>query len=262
MKSITELNLPKEKSWFETWFDTAFYHQLYANRDEKEAANFIDELLAELQPAPGSSMLDLGCGNGRHSKYLATKGFNVTGIDLSSSSIRSARKWENEFLRFYRQDMRTPFGKNKFDYVFNFFTSFGYFNDTADDDKVVANISAALKDDGILVMDYINSFYAGKNIKGSEKKEIDGIVYQIKRSSNEKFFFKTICIENIRSHGPYEFTEQIRKYSQADFDHLFYKHGLRIEKVFGDYGFNEYDPETSPRLILIVKKNDHEKECN
>jgi hypothetical protein len=43
---------------------------------------------------------------------------------------------------------------------------------------------------------------------------------------------------------------------------LFHKHGLRIEQVFGDYDLNEYDPETSPRLILIVKKNDHEKEFN
>jgi SAM-dependent methyltransferase len=218
--------------------------------------------LNELQPSPGSSILDLGCGNGRHSKYLAKKGFNVTGIDLSSSSIRNATKWENELLRFYRQDMRTPFGKNKFDYVFNFFTSFGYFNDAADDDKVVANISAALKDDGLLVMDYINSIYAGKNLKASEKKEIDGIVYEIKRSSNEKYFFKTIIIENMGPHGPYEFTEQVKKYSLADFDHLFRKHGLRIEQVFGDYDLNEYDPEMSPRLILIVKKNDHEKEFN
>jgi 2-polyprenyl-3-methyl-5-hydroxy-6-metoxy-1,4-benzoquinol methylase len=190
MKSITELNLPKEKSWFETWFDTAFYHQLYANRDEKEAANFINELLAELQPAPGSSMLDLGCGNGRHSKYLATKGFNVTGIDLSSSSIRSARKWENELLRFYRQDMRTPFGKNKFDYVFNFFTSFGYFNDTADDDKVVANISAALKDDGLLVMDYINSFYAGKKSKLQRKRRSTGSFIKLNEVQTKNSFLK------------------------------------------------------------------------
>ena len=67
--------------WFKNWFDSAHYHQLYANRDEKEAQHFIDALLAALQPANDASMIDVGCGAGRHSKYLASKGYNVTGID-------------------------------------------------------------------------------------------------------------------------------------------------------------------------------------
>jgi SAM-dependent methyltransferase len=89
-------------------------------------------------------------------------------------------------LRFYRQDMRIPFGKNAFDYVFNFFTSFGYFNDPDDDNKVVRNISTALKPGGLLVMDYINAVYAERRLTASEEKEIDGIVYHIRRWTDEK----------------------------------------------------------------------------
>ena len=83
--------------------------------------------LAKLQPAIGSTMIDVGCGTGRHSKYLAAKGFQVTGIDLASSNIKEVKKSENVLLRFYCHDMRMPFGKENFDYVSNFFTSFGYF---------------------------------------------------------------------------------------------------------------------------------------
>src|SRR5215470_2336385 len=114
------------KAWFKHWFDSSFYHQLYANRDENEAAAFINELVNELEPAANARMLDLGCGSGRHSKYLASKGFDVTGIDLAGSSIRQAKRWETEKLRFYRHDMRVTFGREVFDIVFNFFTSFGY----------------------------------------------------------------------------------------------------------------------------------------
>jgi SAM-dependent methyltransferase len=135
-------------AWFKNWFDSSFYHQLYANRDEKEAATFIDELINELQPAAHSRMLDLGCGSGRHSKYLASKGFDVTGIDLAASSIRQAKRSETGKLRFYRHDMRIPFGRNAFDNVFNFFTSFGYFDDPSEDHKVVNNIYSALKPGG------------------------------------------------------------------------------------------------------------------
>src|SRR5215813_4906950 len=101
-------------NWFKHWFDSSFYHKLYANRDDTEAAGFIDELIKELQPAPLSRMLDLGCGNGRHSKYLAAKGFDVTGMDLAASSISAAKRSEGPTLKFYCRDMRVPFGQNTF----------------------------------------------------------------------------------------------------------------------------------------------------
>src|SRR5687768_2142226 len=105
MKSSAELFTTSNPTWFKKWFDSSFYHQLYSNRNEKEAADFIDELLIKLQPSLNSKMLDLGCGAGRHSKYLASKGFNTTGIDLASSSIRSAEKFETPDLQFYQHDM-------------------------------------------------------------------------------------------------------------------------------------------------------------
>ena len=242
------------QAWFKQWFDSSFYHQLYANRDEKEAATFIDELVNELQPAPHARMLDLGCGNGRHSKYLASKGFDVTGIDLAASSIRQAKRSETEKLHFYRHDMRVPFGRNAFHNVFNFFTSFGYFDDPSEDHKVVNNIYSALKPGGVLVMDYINSAHAEKKLVAGEEKEIDGIIYNIIRWTSETHFFKKIRIENLGTGEPIEHIERVKKFSVDDFKDLFTCNGLQPEKVYGDYYLNEYDVETSPRLILIAKK--------
>ena len=117
-----------EKDWFESWFDSPYYHLLYSNRDEREADLFIKNLINYINPSTKSKILDLACGKGRHSKVLADLGFDVTGIDLSENSIVSAKKMENESLHFYTHDMRFPFRANYFDYTFNFFTSFGYFN--------------------------------------------------------------------------------------------------------------------------------------
>src|SRR5215218_11305382 len=113
--------------WFKEWFDSAFYHKLYFNRDEKEAQAFISNLLSHLQPAATSRMLDAGCGRGRHARFLASKGFDVTGFDLSHNSIAYAKQFEAENLHFYQHDMRLPSWINYFDVTFNFFTSFGYF---------------------------------------------------------------------------------------------------------------------------------------
>jgi len=87
-----------EQAWYKEWFNSPFYHRLYFERDEKEAAGFISTLIDHLEPAPGSYMLDIACGRGRHSRFLAEKGFNVTGIDISFDSIAFAKKSENENL--------------------------------------------------------------------------------------------------------------------------------------------------------------------
>src|SRR5205823_3080645 len=152
-------------------------HKLYAHRSEEEAADFVDELIAELQPDKGAVMLDIGCGSGRHCKRLASKEFNVTGIDLALSSIRQAKKYENSLLQFFQHDMQQPFGNNHFDYVFNFFTSFGYFKNENEHNKVLSNMSNALKQGGKLVLDYMNIYYVEERLIPKEQKEIDGTIY-------------------------------------------------------------------------------------
>ncbi|HET6957539.1 MAG TPA: methyltransferase domain-containing protein, partial [Vicinamibacterales bacterium] len=84
--------------WFASWFDSPHYHQLYAHRDEAEAARFVDALVARVRPREGARVLDLGCGAGRHARRLASKGLQVTGIDLSANSIAEAKKTERPHL--------------------------------------------------------------------------------------------------------------------------------------------------------------------
>ena len=65
MKITMEELIDSRKNWFKNWFDSEFYRKLYAHRNEQEASAFVTEIIQELQPPPGASMLDLGCGNGR-----------------------------------------------------------------------------------------------------------------------------------------------------------------------------------------------------
>ena len=253
MKNIIEFKIENNANWYKQWFDSVFYHQLYSNRSEKEATDFIDALMDELEPPANSTMLDLGCGAGRHAKWLAAKGFNVTGLDLAASSIRSAKKYEKTNLRFAKHDMRDPFGKSRFDYVFNFFTSFGYFKNDEENHKVIRNIWHALKPGGSLVLDYLNVAWCEDRLVSEETKEVDGIIYHISRWTDEDFFYKKIAIENMPS-GQSEFVEQVAKFDLNDFDYMFERNGLKLEKIYGDYQLNEYDSVASPRMILLAKR--------
>ena len=88
--------IKSEKEWFTSWFDSPFYHILYKDRDYTEAQQFMDNLTNYLNIPEGGKILDLACGKGRHSIYLITLGYNITGIDLSANSITHAKQFEND----------------------------------------------------------------------------------------------------------------------------------------------------------------------
>ena len=59
MKNLRGMSAGIQQSWFKSWFDTTFYHQLYAHRNEQEAVDFINNLLPVLQPSKHAKILDL-----------------------------------------------------------------------------------------------------------------------------------------------------------------------------------------------------------
>jgi SAM-dependent methyltransferase len=258
----TGIQVQSQPEWFASWFDSEHYHNLYSHRDDHEAADFISRLITWLRPASCSSILDLGCGSGRHSRYLAAMGFDVTGLDLSAESIHRAKASECSNLRFHRQDMRKPFGENAFHYVFNAFTSFGYFEDPAEDVTVLENIARSLKAGGRLVLDYMNVTHAESRLKPEERIERDGVIYRLSRWADADYIFKRIAIVNGNdSEGtPLEYTERVSKLTLEDFRWMFGLCGLAIEAVFGDYRLSPFSPEASARLIMIARKNEENLE--
>ncbi len=240
--------------WFKNWFNSPYYHLLYFNRDETEAAAFIAKLIEYLKPAPAAIMLDVACGKGRHSMQLASLGYDTTGIDLSEESIEEALKMENDKLHFYQHDMRLPFWINYFDYAFNFFTSFGYFNTQRENDNSIRTIARSLKPHGTFVMDYLNVHYAEDHTIHHSQKEIDGINFIITKWYDETHFYKKIEIEDEALTEPIVYTEKVSKFSLGNFTEMFAYQGLQIKEVFGDYNFNHYNIKTSARLIMIAEK--------
>ena len=243
-----------QQTWFKDWFNSPYYHQLYFERDDHEAEAFIDKLINYLKPGPGSCMLDVACGKGRHSIQLANNGFDVTGIDLSDDSINEALLSQSASLHFYKHDMRLPFWINYFDYAFNFFTSFGYFKTRREHDNAIRTIAQAIKKDGIFVMDFLNVHYAEDHLIHQSEKEIDGISFIITKWYDETHFYKKIVIEDEALQEPLIYTEKVAKFSLGDFTEMFAYQGLQIQEVFGDYDFGNYDVKKSPRMVMIAKK--------
>tara|TARA_Y100000385_G_scaffold76834_1_gene77817 strand:- start:439 stop:1176 length:738 start_codon:yes stop_codon:yes gene_type:complete len=244
--------MTKHQNWFQSWFNTKYYHILYKQRNYEEAERFLKNLITFLNINKNHTILDLACGKGRHSIFLNSLGYDVTGVDLSEQSIKKASQSSNDRLKFMIHDMRYPIESN-YDVILNMFTSFGYFNSIDDNFNVLKTIKNSLNKDGIGVIDFMNSNYIINHLVPQNNVEIDGIQFDIKRNFKDGIITKIITVTDGDQTTKYE--ERVRAFNQQDFFSMISDANLRFVKCFGSYDLDPYNAQTSERLILIFKNN-------
>ena len=239
-----------QNRWFTSWFDTPYYHILYKDRGDEEAKEFMQNLVNFLELPHGSSILDLACGKGRHSVYLNKLGYDVTGVDLSQNSISYAKQFENEHLHFHTHCMCSALDQ-KFDAVFNLFTSFGYFDDEKENLESIFAIKEELNEGGWGVIDFMNVKKVIKELIPSEVKTVKGIDFKITRRVENGFILKDIEFED--KGEDHAFTEKVMALTLEKFQLYFFKAGIELVHTFGSYDLEPYDKNTSDRLILVFR---------
>jgi len=179
---------------------------------------------------------------------LNTIGYKVTGLDLSAESIAYAKQYENDRLHFDVHDMSKPYHQ-KFDAIFNLFTSFGYFEDEADNLNTIKAIKANLNENGIAVIDFMNVNYVLNNLVAEDVKIIEGITFKMKRHLDAGYIVKDINFDiDDKAH---HYQERVKAFTLEDFKDMFNKANMQLIDVFGDYKLNPFHKENSERLVLI-----------
>ena len=249
-KLSTENQVKPTEKWYSSWFDTPYYHILYKERNYREAQVFMDNLTHYLNLPEKATVLDLACGKGRHSIYLNQLGFTVLGADLSENSIAEANKNANETLHFKVHDMREPF-EEKFDAIFNLFTSFGYFENDEDNLTTLKAIKESLSEYGFAVIDFMNVVQVIETMVLEETKTMEGIDFHIKRYLKENHIYKEIDFED--QGQKFHFTEKVKALTLKDFEDLMEEAGIYLLDIFGDYKLKKFHKTESERLIMIFK---------
>ncbi|RPD90729.1 class I SAM-dependent methyltransferase [Aureibaculum marinum] len=240
----------KKTEWFKDWFDTKYYHILYQDRNYDEAQMFMQHLISFLKLEKNSKILDLPCGRGRHSVFLSQLGYQVVGADLSENNITFAKQFESENLQFKVHDMRNPF-QTKFDAIFNLFTSFGYFNDDETNIQVLQNLKDGLKENGVLVIDFMNVNFVKKSIVSEEIITKNDIDFHISREVDGNAIVKNIrFFADGREHF---YTENIKFLPLETLKKYFRAVGLKLKHTFGSYLLDDFNIDNSSRLILILE---------
>jgi SAM-dependent methyltransferase len=238
------------KEWFTEWFNTPYYHILYKDRNDADAQLFMKNITEYLALPKTTHILDLPCGKGRHSVYLNSLGYKVTGGDLAENSISIAKKFENDTLKFKVHDMRKPFN-NSYDAIFNLFTSFGYFEEDKEDVLILQNIKNGLNKDGYFVFDFLNVELVKRNLVAKETKVVEDITFYITREIKDGFIIKNINFFADNENRSY--TERVKYLDESKIKSYFEKVGFSIENIFGDYHLNSFNSKISNRLIVVAK---------
>lgn len=148
--------MARKREWFD---DDAFWRDLhpflFPETSFQAAARSLPDLLRLAKPK-GRAVLDLCCGPGRFTIPLATRGYAVTGVDRTRYFLRRGQARARNVrarVEWVRSDMRDFVRPGAFDLALSMFTSFGYFDDKAEDLAVLRNIRASLRPGGALVIE-------------------------------------------------------------------------------------------------------------
>jgi SAM-dependent methyltransferase len=164
-------------------FDEDYLH-FHADALDGRAEAETDLIWRLLDLEPGMDVLDLACGHGRISGPLAERGCQVTGLDATPLFLDRARRDAAERgvpVTYVQGDMRALPWTDRFDRVVSWFTAFGYFGD-ADDRRVLAEVSRALRPGGRFVLDLNNRDWIIRHFQPESVDEHDGDMVIERRS--------------------------------------------------------------------------------
>jgi SAM-dependent methyltransferase len=232
--------------WWQTWFGPGYlvlYDAYLAERTPVEA----DQLEALLRIHPPRRVLDLPCGQGRHSIELARRGYDVTGVDLSPFLLDVAKKRAAAAgvrVRWLEGDMRQPIPGASFDVILNLFTSFGYFEDPADDQQVLTAGVAMLAPGGRLLLEVINGARIMNDFQSREWFTVGRAAVMEARTLDRSS--QRMVVERTVSIPPDEETSvhTIRLYTGEQIDAAMRSSGFVRVDLYGDWDGGPLRPDS------------------
>jgi SAM-dependent methyltransferase len=209
-----------------------------------------------LQIDESAQILDLCCGNGRHSIELSEQGFDVTGVDRTERYIKAARleaRKLNLKAKFVVGDMRDYRSPNRYDVILNLFGSFGYFKDSADDYQVVENMVDSLRPGGQLLIETMGKEILARDFRAKDwDTEGDLLILSEKKVTQNWGRIETRWIA-IRGSERIEHRVSIRSYSAIELSSLLDTCGFSGVQVYGSLDGTKYDHEAQRLVVVGIK---------
>lgn len=248
--------------WFLRAFERIYLH-VYPHRDDREAESNAPHILRLVGLRPGQRVLDVACGAGRYARALARRGLLVTGVDLSEDLLDEARERSPGLPgspTYVRGDIRRLPFFGQFDAAVSLFTSFGYFEDRADDLAVLGGVHRALVPGGRFLLDFLNADAVRGGLEPVSETETDRFRIRMERRIDEDAPGGPRVRKHVQAYWrdtgvpATSFQEDVRLYTPDEIDDLLVEAGFALEgEPHGDFDGSPFDA-ASPRLIRIARR--------
>jgi SAM-dependent methyltransferase len=247
-----------ENPWYKTFFGEDYlriYSFLTPERTERE----VDGIVRLLDLPPGSAILDLCCGHGRHALALAKQGYRVTGQDLSEVFLQRAQaeaEAQGVQVRWLHSDMRMIPFENEFDAVINIFTAFGYLENEDEDQQVLQQVHKALKPRGLFLLETMHREFLLRSFTASEVyRHADGLIVLEERDFDLLTSHSHVQVTMLSPDGQRrEYTHSERIYTLTELARMLAMVGLHVKAYYGGLDGSQLRL-TSPRLVVIGSKS-------
>ncbi len=244
-----------------TWHDDNAFWEAFAPfmfTEQKIAATPIevDHIIKLLDLNPGATILDMGCGLGRHSLELARRGYRVTGLDRTAYFIKTARnlaKAENLDIELILDDMRSFQRLESFDAVISMFTSFGYFADMAENRLVLRNMYHSLREGGAVLLETMGKEILARIYRERDWVEQDGVFHLQERRVSKHWSWMENRWILLKEGFQFEYEVSHWLFSASEFVALLEESGFVHCGVYGGLDGGPYD-HTAQRLVVVGKK--------
>jgi SAM-dependent methyltransferase len=251
--------------WWESQFQDPVIIQIMFGWKTNTKAE-VDQILKQMNLPTGARILDLACGQGRHSIELAKRGFQVTGLDYSPLLLTKARSMSKKVHKtkrptFIEGDMRNLkrlFTGETFDAVINLWNAWGYFDRRSDDLKTLKGISHVLAPGGKLVINTLNEGGVIQRIENSPPRwheETKGQYFlqkfdydRLRKKLNARWIL-VAPKKKLEKH--YSFSQNV--YSTQDFRKELRSAGLKMAKLWGMIEGKPYS-EKSWHQTFVARK--------
>jgi len=245
------MNWYKDDLLWEKFYDCMF------NQDSFKLAESQSQSLLSLIKQPINSILDVGCGPGRHCLALTKLGYNVTGIDSSKFLLHKALKISKKLnlnCHFELADMLDYQIKKPQDLIINMFNSFGYFESQENNQAFINRCYNNLSDTGTFVIDTVGKETLARQIEPVHLTEYDNGDIRIERPlliDNMQIFSNEWLL--IQGDQVFRRSYQHYVYTPVELSQMCFKAGFKNIEIYGSLNGDEYDLE-SDRLVIVAEK--------